>query len=132
MSIVVRPADEHDVDALKLALPVLRYDAPDFQKADVSAVVERDGVISSALFLRRTAETYLLMNPNMAKHLRKRERVADLVILHKELVRPAQRAGFTDIHAWLPPELEAQHFGRLLLHLGWKKALWPCYSWEVK
>lgn len=129
MSIVVRPAGEADCAAMKL-LPSLPYEAPEWEKMDASAIVERDGVISAAVFLRRTAETYLVLNPVV--DLRKRERLGELLMLHKELVAPAARAGFTDIHCWLPPELEERHFGRLLLHLGWEKPLWPCYSKKVK
>lgn len=129
MSIVVRPAGKDDCEAVKL-FGSLPYEAPDWEKMDVSAIVERDGVISSATFLRKTAEAYLLVNP--AIRLRKRERLGELLLLHNELVAPAARAGFTDIHCWPPPEQEEKHFGRLLLHLGWEKPLWPCYSKKVK
>lgn len=132
MEIIVRPANSVDLDAVRLLVDAqgLPYDAPDWAAMDVSAVIERDGVISSAFFLRRTAETYLLFNP--AVKLRKRERLGELQILDRELPGPAARAGFTDIHCWLPPELERRHFGRLLMHMGWTKPLWTSYSRKVK
>lgn len=129
MSIVVRPAGVEDCEAVKL-FAITPYAQPDWKSMDVSAVVERDGVISSAVFLRKTAETYLVLNP--AIPLRKRDRLGEFLLMHHELVKPAARAGFTDIHCWLPPELEEKKFGRLLMHMGWTKALWPSYSREVK
>lgn len=130
--ILVRPFEMGDQAAIeRLATSQnLPYEKPEWGSLDLGAVVERDGAISSAVFLRKTAETYLLIDP--AAELRKRERIADLLILHKELVAPAKRAGFSDLHCWVPPELEQRHFGRLLLHLGWTKPLWASYSREIR
>lgn len=130
--IVVRPfetSDQRVIEQLAVSQN-LPYEKPDWSTLDLGAVVERDGVISSAVFLRKTAEVYLLVDP--AAEFRKRERMADLLILHKELVEPAKRAGFSDLHCWIPPELEEKHFGRLLLHLGWTKPLWASYSREIR
>jgi hypothetical protein len=126
--ITVKPPETQDFEALNMIVAEmgLPYEAPKWNEAKVGAVILRDGVISSAVFLRQTAEAYLLVNPLLK--LRKRELLGDLLILHKELVKPAQRAGFADLHCWLPPDLEARHFGRLLMHLGWTKPLWTSYS----
>jgi hypothetical protein len=133
MSIVVRPFrlfDQPEIEALHLRQG-FEYDAPDWTKMAVSAVVEVNGEIQMAAFLRPTAETYLLLDPT--QHVRRRERLGQLLMLHKEMLAPAKRAGFTDIHCWMPPEIE-KRFGTLLTnhHFGWDKPLWPCYSLELK
>ena len=76
-------------------------------------------------FLRKTAEAYLLFDP--MDGIRKRDRIGQLMILQKELLVPAKRVGFEDAHCWLAPEA-SERFGKLLLHLGWQKPLWPSFS----
>lgn len=129
--IVVRPYRAQDEPAITRLHQAqgLAYTAPDWKKCEVSALIEVDGQIQMAAFLRKTAETYLLMDPTA--QVRKRERLGQLLILHKEMIPAAQRAGLQDVHCWLPPQLEPR-FGRLLLHMGWTKPLWPCYSREVE
>lgn len=131
--IVVRPYEKTDKEAIHAlhSAQNLGYEEPNWEQMMVSAVIEVDGKIEMAAFLRKTAETYLLLDPTQV--LRKRERIGQLLILHKELTIPARSAGLTDIHCWLPPQLES--FGKLLKnkHLGWAKAPWPtCYSREVR
>lgn len=128
--IIVRPFQEKDkapIEALHRSMG-FDYEPPDWSKMLVSGVVEVDGKISMAAFLRMTAETYMLIDPDTGS---RKDRLAQLLILHRELVRPALRRGLTDLHCWLPPEIE-KNFGKLLMHLGWKKPLWPCFSREVK
>lgn len=131
--IVVRPFEVRDEAAIHAlhAAQNLGYEEPDWKRMLVSAVIEVEGKIEMAAFLRKTAETYLLLDPN--ESIRKRERIGQLFILHNELNNPARREGLTDVHCWLPPQLEK--FGKLLenKHLGWTKAPWPvCYSREVR
>lgn len=95
--------------------------------APISAIVEVDGAPAMGVFLRRTAETFLLMDSAQ----RKREHLANLLIMHRELVFPMKRAGLTDTHAWIPPSVE-EEFGKLLLNLRWKKQMWNSYCYEVK
>lgn len=106
------------------------YEAPDWGKLLVSGVVEVDGKVEMAAFLRKTSEAYMLVNPET--QARKRERLQYLQWLEKEMIKTAKRVGFDDAHCWLPPELEEKKFGRLLMHLGWKKPLWTCYSREAE
>jgi len=61
---------------------------------------------------------------------RKRDQLANLLVLHREMLTPMRRVGFSDTHCWMPPQIE-KNFGPLLLHLGWRKPLWPSYSFEV-
>lgn len=133
MSIIVRPfaqADQAEVEAIR-SRQGFEYAVPDWAKMAVSAVVEVDGQIQVAAFLRKTAEAYLLLDP--AQHVPRRERLGQLLMLHKEMAPAAKRAGLADIHCWMPPEIE-KRFGALLTneHFGWSKELWPCYSREVK
>ena len=129
--ILVRPYESRDRDAIDRLHQAqgLNYVAPAWDETAVSCLVEVDGEIQTAAFLRKTAETYLLLDPNAA--IGKRERLGQLMILHKEMREPAKRAGLTDVHCWLPPELEPR-FGKLLQHMGWSKPLWPCYSREIR
>lgn len=131
--IIVRPFEKTDAAAMHAlhSAQNFGYDEPDWSRMLVSAVIEVDGKIEMAAFLRKTAETYLLLDPKA--EIRKRDYIGHLIILHKELTGPARREGLTDVHCWLPPQLEG--FGKLLenKHLGWVKAPWPtCYSREVK
>jgi len=131
MSIIVRPFQPSDLGTIQALHHAqnLGYEPPDWTKMLVSAVVEVNGEIQMAAFLRQTAETFLLLDPDPDNN--KREKLGQLLILHKEIMRPAMRAGLTDFHAWLPPQLDLK-FGRLLMHLGWEKPLWTCYSKVVE
>ncbi|HEX3156802.1 MAG TPA: hypothetical protein VHV32_19390 [Candidatus Angelobacter sp.] len=130
MSIIVRPFEEKDKPAIEAmhAGMKLDYEKPDWNSMLVSAVVEVDGQLSMAAFLRKTAETYMLLDPELGS---KKGRLGQLLMLHRELMIPARKAGFNDVGAFLPPSLEP-HFGKLLMHIGWKKALWPHYFMELK
>jgi hypothetical protein len=129
--IIVRPATFDDLPRISELYRAqgFQYEQPNWSGMLVSAVVEVDGQIEMAAFLRKTAETYLLLDPRAAAS--KKKRLGQLLILHKELVKPAERSGLSDLHCWLPPDID-RDFGRLLLHLGWQKPLWPCYSREVR
>jgi hypothetical protein len=126
--ILVRPYQDEDAPRIAQihGLQGFDYSLPARDKM-LSCLIERDGEISSGTFLRKTAETFLLVDPSKPRQAR----LEDLMILHRELVKPARRAGFEDIHCWMPPEIE-QRFGRLLKHLGWEKQLWPSYSRKVE
>ena len=71
--------------------------------------------VLAAAFLRLTAETYLLLDPNAGSP---RDRWQSLLALHAATHRDAWQRGLEDVHAWLPPPI-AQKFGRRLQHLGW-------------
>jgi len=113
------------------AAQALPYDAPDWGKMLASSIVELNGEIHMAAFLRQTAETYLLVNPNV--DLTKRDRLGELLVLHKDLMPVAKRKGLTDVHCWIPPQL-GERFGRLLENpvFGWSPAPWACFHHEVK
>lgn len=128
--IIVRPFTEEDKPAIEAMHSGMKldYEQPDWSKMLISAVVEVNGQVTMGAFLRKTAETYLLLDPEAGS---KKGRLGQLLMLHRELMIPAKRVGFEDVGAFLPPTLEP-HFGKLLMHLGWKKAMWPHYFMELK
>lgn len=128
--IIVRPYIDTDAAAIQAMHAAMKFDyeAPEWGKMLVSAVDEVDGKPVMAAFLRNTAETYMLVDSEMGS---KKERLGHLLMLHRELIQSARRKGIEDIHCWLPPEID-KNFGKLLMHLGWTKPLWPCYSRRVK
>jgi hypothetical protein len=127
--LLVRPyeaGDQAQVEALKRKQG-FAYDSPEWEKMLVSCVIEEDDRIRMAAFLRKTSEVYLVVDQDAG---RQRDKLANLLALHREMLTPMRRVGFTDTHCWMPPEIE-KTFGPLLLHLGWRKPLWPSYSFEV-
>lgn len=128
--ILVRPytnTDKPAIQAMHSAMGI-DYEQPDWNRVVLGGIVERDGTIQMAAMMRKTVEVYLLIDPEAG---RKRDKLANLLMLHRELIAPSQRLGVDDWHCWLPPDIEAG-FGKLLMNLGWKKPLWPCFSREVK
>lgn len=128
---LVRPFREEDrpaVHELYLAQR-LPYAEIDWAKCEVSAVLKKAGEIQMAAFLRKTAEVYLLLDPN--QKTRKRDRLGELIVLHKELLPPALASGLTDVHCWIPPQLG--DFGPLLENpaFGWTRTTWPGYVKEI-
>lgn len=124
---IVRPYQEEDFKAVQFLHKSqgFAYDAPDWSAMDLGAVIEVEERIETAVFFRKTAETYLLMAPGTTK-----DKLGQLMILHKEMVPPLRAAGFTDISCWVPPEIDAR-FGKLLLHFGWARQGWKSYSRKV-
>jgi hypothetical protein len=89
----------------------------------VKLLAEQCGTIVFAAFLRVTSEAYLLASPEGSPE----DRWDVLQRGNKWLLRMAWDAGFSDIHAFLPPEVE-KPFSRRLIQLGWNKTIWPCYE----
>jgi hypothetical protein len=107
------------------------YELPDFSQPEfmVRAMIERpDGSPAIALFLRKTAEAYMLHDPNEDS---KKERIQQLLVLHREIAPLAEKWGLADVNCLLPPAIEGP-FGRLLLHLGWTKPEWTLFTKKVK
>lgn len=127
--IVVRPFAEDDKPAIAAmhAAQGFHYDEPDWSRMLLSAVVEVDGRVEMAAFLRKSSEAYLLLTPQTNR----RGQLGQILMLHRELLRPAKRVGFEDVHCFLPPEIAAK-FGKLLMHMGWEKPLWTCFSRRVE
>lgn len=132
MSVVIRDFREDDADAVKRmhAAQNLSYVLPALDAKDfvVRAVLEgRSGEVEMAVLLRRTAETYLLVDPARGT---KREKLGEIIALQTEVTKAARARGLNDAHLWMPPELEPTFGKTLNQSFGWKKALWPSYFKE--
>lgn len=108
----------------------LEYELPDLAAPSmlVRAVIEQDGLVTDAAFLRKTSEAYWIFDPSETK----RERLGKLLILSKEMSAMAKRVGLEDVHAWIPPAIIDKSFDLTMLHLGWVKPEWTCYSRRVE
>lgn len=128
---IVRPYSSEDFEQVKAlhAKQGLAYDLPDLDAPSmlVRCVIEESGKVTHAAFLRKTSEAYWLFDAEQTR----RERVGNLLILSREMALPAKRAGFEDVHAFLPPEIVTKSLHRTLLYLGWEKPEWVCYSRRV-
>ena len=71
--------------------------------------------ILASVFLRLTAEAYLLLDPRAGTP---RDRWQWLLALHAAAERDAWQRGLEDVHAWLPPPI-AKKFGKRIARLGW-------------
>jgi hypothetical protein len=116
----VRDYKESDLAQLKAihASQRFNYAFPDLSNPlFVTKLVlsDSDEKILAAAFLRLTAETYLLLDPNAGTP---RDRWQSLLALHAATHRDAWHRGLEDAHAWLPPPI-ATKFGRRLQRLGW-------------
>ena len=132
MSVVIREFREDDTDAVKRKHAAQNFDYVlpplDGENFVVRAVLEgRSGDVEMAVLLRRTAETYLLMDPARGT---KREKLGEIIAMQREVTKAARARGLNDAHLWMPPELEPTFGKTLYKHFGWKKALWPSYFKE--
>jgi len=120
------PADEPRVRELHQRQG-LKYELPALHEMSVRIVIEENGIITHAGFLRLTTEAYWLFEPGETK----RRTLGRLMMLQREMNLQAKNLKLNDVHCWLPPEL-SQRFGKILLKLGWKQPLWTCFAKEVK
>jgi len=107
----------------------LAYQLPSPDAMSVRVVIEEDGLVTHALFLRKTAEAYWLFDSSAGT---KREKLGRMLILQKETPKLAKLAGFEDVSCWIPPEIaQSKAFDRTMLKLGWERPLWTDYHREV-
>lgn len=90
----------------------------------VRSVVEEDDRPRMAVFLRLTAEAYLLADPLEGSP---RQRWRWLLALHEAVRQEAAARGLEDVQAFLPPRV-ARAFGRRLAALDWRRDPWTCYT----
>jgi hypothetical protein len=128
--LVIRPYTDADLDRIEQmhAAQGFDYNLPDLHSPDfvIKAVIENGVGVDAGLLLRKTVETYLLIGA-----MTRKEGLRRLLIFEKELVPMLKAQGYTDVHCWVPPEIDDK-FGKLLRHLGWDKEIWPSYSRKVK
>jgi hypothetical protein len=83
--------------------------------------------VAMAVFLRLTAEAYLLHDPADGTP---RLRWQRFLALHEAARRSAAERGLDDVQAFLPPPV-SRAFGRRLSRLGWRRDPWDCFSRRV-
>lgn len=92
----------------------------------VKKVREIDGQVVGAMFLRITAETFLLVGGSPVTKGRSIEE------LQPEVIRAAWEKGLSDVLCVVPPEIEPD-FSPVLARMGWaKERSWPLYSRRVE
>jgi len=88
----------------------------------VKKVREIDGRVVAAMFLRLTAETFLLVQGSPVEKGRAIEE------LQPEVLREAYEKGLSDIVCVIPPEI-LESFAPALQRLGWERDReWPMFS----
>jgi len=127
--LTIRPYVDSDLERIKElhGSQGFDYEFLDFGKPEfiIRSVIENGNKIEAGLFLRKTAEAYLLMQP-----MTRKAGIGRLLIFNREIPPLMKRQDLSDVHCWIPPEVDAS-FGKLLLHLGWQKQLWSSYSRKV-
>ena len=103
----------------------LGYTLPDLSSplVVVHKVREIDGRVRGAMFLRITAETFLLVEGSPV------EKARAIMELQPEVLREAYEKGLADIIAVIPPQMS--DFGPVMedTRLGWSRDReWPMYS----
>jgi hypothetical protein len=127
-SMLVREYTDADLTDLRAmhAAQAFGYPLPDLTDPLflVRTVVEEDDHARLAIFLRLTAESYLLADPADGTP---RQRWQWLQAAHEATRQAATARGLADVQAFLPPEV-ARSFGRRLQSLGWRRDPWNCYT----
>ena len=125
-----RPDDLSQIERLYQAQG-FAFEMPDFSGDPlwhIKLVGEQDGKIVNAAFAHLTAEVYGFFDQKAGTP---RERYRNFLALHEAGCEIAYRTGgLSDLHAWLPPQIE-KSFGRRLMKLGWKRPLWTCYAKDL-
>jgi hypothetical protein len=130
--LTVRHAQPRDFEALRQlhAQQGLSYELPDLNREDwaIQAVLETHARRPEmAVLLRSTAETYFLVGSDAGS---KKERIGKILALQQAVGEHAKSKGLRDVCCWLPPQMN-ETFGKLLMHIGWKKPEWISYFKEL-
>ena len=92
----------------------------------VKKVREVDGRVVAAMFLRLTAETFLVTTGSPVEKGRAIEE------LQPEVLREAYEKGLSDVVCVVPPEI-SESFAPVLVRMGWSRDRdWPMWSREVE
>lgn len=129
----VRPLEAKDIDRLTQiheemgsTYPLPDLTSPQFEQ--VSVLVDENDVPVMAIAARKTVETYLLMDGNWRTP---KWRLTSFAMLHDRVIEKLKGAGYTDVHAWIMPEL-VEKFGmrRLVRQFGWVRSAWQSFFKE--
>ena len=102
------------------------YAFPPLSEFCAAEVIENGHGPDTGLFLRRSAEAYMIIDPAMSPP-EKMSRMNMLAIAGPEIAR---EHGIGEVYALIPPEVE-RAMQKRLFQLGWEKKLWPMYAIQI-
>lgn len=94
-------------------------------------IIGDDKSVAMAAFLKLSAETYLIADPQWRTPAWRMEALRQLQVVSAS---DAQQAGAHEMNAFLPPQI-GKSFGRRLNKMGWTNyhgEEWRCYSLRVR
>lgn len=91
----------------------------------VQVVVDDEDQPVMVLAARPTVEMFLIVDSAWETP---QWRLEAFKLVHEAMRAALEAEGITDVHAWLPPEIEKSFARRLMRRFGWKQQLWNCYS----
>jgi hypothetical protein len=101
------------------------YELPDMAAfMAIQVVVDDSDKPVMVLAARPTVEMFLILDKDWETP---RWRFEAFKIIHEAMREKLQRAGITDAHCWLPPEIEKSFAKRLMRQFNWVQQLWNCY-----
>ena len=126
---MIRDFEPQDASALKELHKAQGFDyaLPDLSNPLflVRKVREVDGRVVGAMFLRITAETFLVTAGSPV------EKGRALLELQPEVLREAYEKGLSEVICVVPPEI-SESFAPVLERMGWSKTRdWPMYQKEL-
>ena len=102
----------------------------------VGAVAEEQGQAEMAVFLKVSAEVYMILDPD---HGTPRDRWQGLLQIHEAVRRQAVDLGLESLQCWIPPELAKKtttgreaSFVRRLGSLGWTEDAWRSFCFRLR
>lgn len=126
---MVRPYSATDLPVIEAIHRVggLDYRLPDLNSPLIVAhqVYEGPDGVQGSVFLRLTAETFLLLDPT----LHPQHKFSAIQQLNDAIVLEAWRLGLDDLNARIPPEIN-QRFAKRLTQLGWERGRSSWVAWS--
>lgn len=119
----VRPITSSDYPRLRelFAEQGFDYELPDYGELVAGHVVEDGGQIVQAVLARPTVELYFLGDERWQTPAWRMEALRKV---HESMRCDLQGKGFSDVHAFLPPEKAKSFSRRLVRNFGWTEPLW--------
>lgn len=119
-----RPSDEPVLRALHEAQG-FDYPFPDLSQFEgILVSTDEHDLPVQALAARKTAELFMLGDPSYRTPV---WRMSHFAPLHEEMHRFMKSRGYSDVHAWLPPEIVKQFGSRLKRSFGWLPSRWQSF-----
>ena len=127
---MIRDFKEEDLDYV---ISIYKSQGFDYSLGDLSSplflvrkVREEGGRVVAAMFLRLTAETFLLCEGSPESKGRA------ILELQPEVLREAYEKGLSEVVCVVPPEI-SESFAPVLERMGWSKTRdWPMYQKELE